>query len=122
MVELPRMNGVEIRGLRRAAVCLALLASGTAYAQSNVPAPRDVTSPSPTAEAPARMSPIKPADANKAPSAAAVPSPSQLLAPPQEAAAPEKNGSAPAASAGAAAVPATPPNQPAQKAEAKPKK
>jgi murein L,D-transpeptidase YcbB/YkuD len=122
MVELPRMNGVETRGLRRAVVCLAFLASGTVYAQSNVPAPRDVTSPSPTAEAPARVSPIKPADANKAPSAAAVPSPSQVLAPPQQAAAPEKNASAPAASAGAAAVPGIPPDRPAQKAEAKPTK
>ena len=92
------MNGVEMRGLRRAVLCLALLTGGTAYGQSNVPAPRDVPS-----------------------SAPAVPSPSQVLAPSQQASPPEKNASAPGASS-AAAVPPTPPDQPAQKAEAKPKK
>jgi murein L,D-transpeptidase YcbB/YkuD len=105
------MNAVQTYGLRGAVVCLALLVGGTAYGQSNVPAPRDVLSPIPTAEA------------ATAPGAAVVPSPSQLSAPSQQGAAPEKNATAPAAPAGAAATaPQTPLGQPGQKAEAKPKK
>jgi murein L,D-transpeptidase YcbB/YkuD len=121
------MNGPGVQGLRQTLVCLALLAGiATAQAQSNVPAPRDVLSPAPTAEAPARTMPANPPEAAKAPGAVAVPSPSQLSAP--SAATPEKSATGPAASpaapadSGAAASSASPPDQPAQKAEAKPKK
>jgi len=93
------MNAVRVHGLTRASVCLALLLSaGAVYAQSSVPAPRDVRSPA----------------------AAVVPSPSQLTAPSQQNSAGQNSAAAPVA--GTAALPSTPPDQPGQKAGAKPKK
>ncbi|MEA2856475.1 MAG: L,D-transpeptidase YcbB [Methylobacteriaceae bacterium] len=115
------MKRFWVHRLRGASFCLALLLSvGAVHAQSSVPAPRDVLSPTPMGEAPGRVAPVKPADAIKPPSAATVPSPSQLTAPSQQNPPTQKSAAAPVG--GTAAVQSAPPDQPAQKAEPKPKK
>jgi murein L,D-transpeptidase YcbB/YkuD len=117
------MNGFGIYRVIPSFVCLALLAGlGSAWAQSNVPAPRDVRSPSPTADTPAQAV-AKPAEPSKVPTAAAVPSPSQIAPPAQQGQpTPEKSAAPAAPVADTAAAPPTATEQPVQKAEAKSKK